>query len=313
MDISKRIGYACINMHLGETRGVNVNRKMRKATWSKPDAMLICSEKALLNIKGLLETVKWNEENGIKFYRMSSNMFPWWTRYKFEDLYHWTEIKEMLEEVGRFTRDVGQRISFHPSHFVVLGSHNPKTRFNARMDLEKHSQLLDIMGFPPSLWNKMNIHIGSAQGGKEEMMKSWVKSYNKLSENCRKRIAIENDDKESMYSTLDLYKGIHQETGVPVTFDTLHHEVGAQGGQTMEEAAKLAESTWPKGLFVMHHSSRKKLYEDESARYNQHSDYIYEKIPTFGTDCWIMTETKAKERAVLEYLKNGPKDPILKS
>jgi len=310
-NLNERIGYACINMHLRETTNNQINRKLNKDTWKKPGAMKLASERALLNIKGLLEIVKWNEENNIKFYRMSSSMFPWWSRYKFESLQDWPEIKEILEEVGAFARKVNQRLSFHPSHFVVLGSQNPRVRNAARQDLEKHSQLLDIMGFEPSLWNKMNIHVGSAQGGKEQMMQDWVKSFNKLSENCRKRIAIENDDKPAMYSVQDLYSGIYEKTGVPITFDTLHHEVGSQGTLSMAEAATLAESTWPAGLFVIHHSSRKKIHEDESARYNQHADYIYEIIHTFGTDCWIMVESKGKEKSILEYMKNGPKQSIL--
>ena len=310
MELKNRIGYACINMELAK-EGVTTNRDIRLATMQKENSMDILSAKALANVQGLKRIVEWNTEKGIKFYRMSSNIFPWWSKYKFTDLKDWDQIKECLEYVGKFARDNDQRLSFHPSHFVVLGSKNPQTRWKARLDLERHSEMLDIMGFEPSHWNKLNIHIGSAQGGKEQMMKDWASSFKKLSPNCQARIVVENDDKANMYSVQDLYDGIYKNIGVPITFDTFHHEVGAQGGLTKHEAANLAASTWPKGMFVIHHSSSKRLYEQADARYNQHASYIYDTIEDFGTNAWIMVESKAKERAILGYLNNGPMEPMI--
>lgn len=311
MELKNRIGYACINMELASTEKVMVNRDIKKATFQKPGSIDVISTKALANIKGLRRIVEWNEEQGIKFYRMSSKMFPWWEKYKFTDLKDWDEIKENLEYIGDFARKVNQRLTFHPDHFCVLGSLNPATRFKARTSLEKHSELLDVMGFEPSFWNKMNIHIGSAQGGREEMCKSWIKSWKKLSENCRARVVVENDDKPKMYTTEYLYKHIHEEIGIPVTFDTLHHDVGPESKLNKSESAKLAATTWPEGMFVIHHSSPKKIFESEAARYNQHADYIYDKIDDFGTNAWIMVESKAKEKAILEYIKNGPMETRL--
>ena len=44
------------------------------------------SELALQNVKDLENIVKWNEEMGIKLFRMSSDLFPWMTFYEFEQL-----------------------------------------------------------------------------------------------------------------------------------------------------------------------------------------------------------------------------------
>lgn len=301
-----KIGYACINMALS-SQGLSVNRDAKKATFEKPNGLEIVSERALSNIQTLKKVIQWNHENDIKFYRMSSGMFPWWTKYKFEELKDWKEIKALLEEIGQLTKTYNQRVGFHPSHYVVLGSLNPNVRRNARLELERHSEILDIMGFEPSHYNKLNIHIGTTQNGKEDSMERWIKSFNKLSENCRLRVVVENDDKENMYSVKDLYHGIYEKVGVPITFDTLHHEVGSQGGLTISEAAQLAASTWTNGNFVIHHSSKKKIFEDENARIVAHADYIYEEIQDFGTNAWIMCECKAKEKAVLDYLQNGPR------
>jgi len=301
-----KIGYACINMELS-SQGLTVNRDAKKATFEKENGLEIVSERALSNIQTLKKVVQWNYEHGIGFYRMSSGMFPWWTRYKFQDLKDWSEIKSLLAEIGEMARKYNQRLTFHPSHFVILGSLNPNVRHNGRIELERHSELLDLMGFEPSHYNKLNIHIGTGQGGKEESMQRWITSFQKLSENCRARVVVENDDKENMYSVKDLYHGIYEKVGVPITFDTLHHEVGAQSGLSIAEAAKLAASTWTNGNFVIHHSSKKKVFEDNSSKIVAHADYIYEEIQDYGTDAWIMVEAKAKEKAILDYIQNGPK------
>lgn len=295
-----RLGYACINTEL-KKRGIYVNRTVRKAKRYSENGLQIVSEKALQNIKDLLEIIEWNYQNDIFFYRMSSGMFPWWTTYQLEELPDWNEIQSLLREAGEMATHYNQRLSFHPSHFVILGSLNPVVRKNSRIELERHSQIFDEMGFVPSHYNKMNIHIGSGQGGKESMMENWIKSFQKLSENCQKRIVVENDDKESMYSVKDLYEGIYQKVQVPITFDIHHHRVGNQGGLSESEAAILAASTWTDGNFVIHHSSSKKIFEDENSKPVAHADFVYEEILDWGTDAWIMCEAKAKEQAIIKY------------
>ena len=310
--MKERLGYACINTEL-RAKGIYVNRGVRKATRFSSKGLDIISDRALQNIKDLLEIVQWNHDNGISFYRMSSGMFPWWTTYEFQDLKDWPEIQSLLLEIGEMARTYIQRLTFHPSHFVVLGSLNSSTQEKSRIELERHSQLLDEMGFQPSHWNKLNIHIGSAQGGKDVMMERWVESFNLLSENCRKRVVVENDDKGNMYSVADLHEGIYSKVKVPITFDIHHHRVGNQGGLSEQAAAQLAESTWKPGEFVIHHSSMKKMFEDNSAKEVAHADYIYEEIQNFGTDAWIMCESKAKEKSILDYITNGPRSKAILS
>ena len=48
--------------------------------------------------------------------------------------------------------------------------------------------------------------------------------------------------------------------------------------------------------------SRSKEQLDESIRPQAHSDYVYQKINTYGNDIDIMIEAKRKELAVARYL-----------
>ena len=82
------LGYACINMTLSsqpKSKRITTNRSMIKRTF-KEKGIEYAGELALQNIKDLLSILKWNEKNNIKFYRMSSDIFPWMSEYEFDEL-----------------------------------------------------------------------------------------------------------------------------------------------------------------------------------------------------------------------------------
>ncbi len=95
------LGYACINMSLsypqqwgGQPRGVQrvtTNRSMIKRTFDEK-GIPYASELGLQNVKDLETIVDWNEANDIKFYRLSSDIFPWASEYELEELPDFEEI-----------------------------------------------------------------------------------------------------------------------------------------------------------------------------------------------------------------------------
>ena len=123
-----------------------------------------------------------------------------------------------------------------------------------------------------------------------------------LEENTRKRLTVENDDKDSMYSVKDLYNHVYSAIKIPIIFDYHHHRINP-GGLTEYEALILAYSTWPDGIKpLLHYSSAKKLYEDESVKIQAHADFVYEKINHYDLDLDIELEAKAKEKALSNYI-----------
>ena len=56
----------------------------------------------------------------------------------------------------------------------------------------------------------------------QPLLRLLCRNFPRLSENCRKRLAIENDDKANMYSVKDLLT-LNARIGVPITFDFHHH------------------------------------------------------------------------------------------
>ena len=75
--IMNQLGYACINMNLSNHKPkITTNRSMIKRTFTEK-GLPYASELALQNCKDLLTILKWNNDNGIKFFRMSSDLIPW--------------------------------------------------------------------------------------------------------------------------------------------------------------------------------------------------------------------------------------------
>jgi UV DNA damage endonuclease len=70
-----RMGYACINMQLSSQKPrVYTGRSMIKRTF-KSKGIHYASELGLQNTKDLFEIIKWNNENGFDFFRITSNLF----------------------------------------------------------------------------------------------------------------------------------------------------------------------------------------------------------------------------------------------
>ena len=296
------LGYACINMTLSASKPkITTNRSMIKKTFNEK-GLNYAGELGLKNAKDLLHILKWNKENGINFFRLSSDFFPWASNYKFEELPQFNSIKAELEKSGKFAIDNGIRITSHPGPFNVLVSPRENVVQNTITDLEIHGRVFDLMGLSQTPYNKLNIHCNGVYGDKISAMDRFCENFKRLSPSVQSRLTVENDDKASMYSVKDLMY-IHERIGIPIVFDYHHHQF-CTGGLSEEEAIKLAATTWPDGITpVVHYSESKALHEEnEKLKPQAHSDYINTIPNTYGLDVDIMVEAKAKELAILPFI-----------
>lgn len=296
------LGYACLNMELRK-RKIFAGRTCRKAKFDEKGLRYV-GELGLQNLQDLLTILKWNRANGFTFYRIGSDIFPWSSEYEYEDLPQYKEVLALCEAIGKYATETGQRLTFHPGPFNILGSSNPNVVQRTMKDLRHHSELFDMMGFTPSVYNKINIHVGAAYKDKYAVLRSWCDNYMQLDEGTRKRLTVENDDKTSLYHTNDLYNYIYQVVGTPIVFDYHHHNCHP-GDLSTEQALKLAISTWPQGIRPIVHFSSSRRLEDPKAKLQAHADYIHDVIDTHGQDIDIMVEAKCKEQAVLLYRKKN--------
>ena len=160
------LGYACINMNLSNPKQfgsdrekITTNRSMIKRTFQEKGVGYV-SELALQNVIDLNHIIKWNEKHNIKFFRMSSEIFPWASEYKWEDLPDIKMIKVWLENAGLMAEEYGQRLTSHPGPFNVLTSPHSHVVDNCINDLSIHGEVFDLIGLSRTPFNKINIHIG---------------------------------------------------------------------------------------------------------------------------------------------------------
>ena len=293
------LGYACINMSLG--KNVTTNRSMVKRTFNSKGLDYV-SELALANSKDLLKILVWNKNNNIKFFRLSSALVPWGDGLDLTTLKDYNEISTALRKAGDYAKANGIRITSHPGPFVVLTSPKENVVEAAIKDLELHGKIFDLLGLSQTPYNKINIHCNGVYGDKLSAMDRFCENYLKLSDSVKKRLTVENDDKASMYNVKDLMY-IHNRINIPIVFD-YHHHLFNTGDLSEEEALKLAATTWGDITPVVHYSESKALHEENTKLKPQaHSDYIKSLPNTYGLNVDIMVEAKAKELAILPFIK----------
>ena len=296
------IGYACINMTLGEEKPkITTNRSMIKKTFLAKGKEY-AGELALLNCVDLFEILRWNTANSIGFFRISSDIFPWASEYNIEDLPQYERIKTILKGCGDYAKIHKIRLTSHPGPFNVLVSPREHVVKNTITDLTNHGKVFDLLGLDRTPYNKINIHCNGVYGDKPSALDRFCKNFELLPESVQTRLTVENDDKASMYSVKDLMY-IHERIGIPIVFDYHHHKF-CTGDMTEQEALELAISTWPEGITpVVHYSESKALHEsNDKLKPQAHSDYINNLPNTYGNKVDIMVESKAKELSILPHL-----------
>ncbi len=298
------LGYACVNMSLsyprewgGKPRGtdrITTNRSMIRKTFDAK-GLPYASELTLQNALDLEKIIQWNEDNGIKFYRMSSNLVPWHSEYELEQLPDFKAIADSLARSGALAKLYGQRITTHPGPFNKLTSPKPHVIANTIVDLENHGRIFDLMGLPRSPYAKINIHVGAHYNDKPMAISNFCKNFDRLSDSVKTRLTVENDDKASLYSTKELYDGVYKNIGIPIVFDYHHHKF-CDGGQDEEEALLTACMTWGDVRPVVHYSQSRAIEHDNpKIKANAHSDSYWTPINLYNLDLDVMLECKHKE------------------
>ena len=298
-----RLGYCCINTQLSNA-GIRTGRTMIDRKF-KLGGLQLASDIALANAKDLLPILQWNEQNGIRLFRLGSELFPRWNHYELHHLPGIEEITQHLRAAGDYAKQHGHRITTHPGPFHILGSPDATVVDNSLVSLERHSELFDLMGFAPSFDNLINIHVGATYNDKPGTIARWLDNYYRLSESCRARLVIENDDKASMYSVRELHEYLHVPTQIPITFDYWHHTFNT-GDLSERDAFFLARETWDIHNVTQctHYSeSRRRESQILVERMFEHHNIAIEDLPKWPTFHKQYKEfTKIREQAHADFI-----------
>lgn len=302
-----QLGLCCMNMTLKIHYKVYASRKIILRT-VKEKGVEELKKRILLNLEDLLKMIEWNEKNGIRVFRLSSEMFLHKTNPKVED-YGYEFAIPHLKKIAGLIKKYNHRVTFHPGQFNVLGTPHKRTLEMTIKDLDYHATVLDILETGKD--SVMVIHGGGVYGEKENTIDRWCENYENLPDKIKKRLVLENCEK--CYSIKDCLK-IHEKCGVPIVFDTHHFDCYIQlhPDEEFEEPEyyiPLILETWTKkGIKPKFHVS-----EQGYGKVGKHSDfidilpdYLLEIPKKYGIKIDIMIEAKMKELSVHDLYEKYP-------
>lgn len=299
-----RLGYCCINTELNK-KGIFMSRTCRLSTLEKFDtsqkAINYCKSLAMDNLKDLQIILKWNNENNMKVFRLSSAIFPFSTHPDYS--YSLDDFKDILKSIGNYALKNNMRLTSHPDQFNVIGSDKEYVVKNSIRQLNFHSDCFEIMGLTKD--SVMVIHGGGKIGGKENSMLRFQTNFKKLKLTTQKRIVLENC--ETSFSVEDLLPTCEL-LGIPLVMDFHHHNLNS-GKNEISILIKMVIQTWEKRNIrpKFHLSETCPEYLDSTSltKLRKHSDLItinhYKntiKIIPENLEFDLMLECKLKEQAI---------------
>jgi len=303
-----QLGLCCINTILKNQKPTIFSSRKMIIKSIKEKGIETLKEKIIQNLKDVLTIMDWNEVNGIKVYRLSSELFPHKSN-KLVEHYSFDFAVDLLREIGNKSRIYNQRLTFHPGQYNVVGSPNKKCFTQTINDLKYHADVLDLMKLDEN--SVMVVHGGGIYGDKLLTKERWCNQFKLLPENVQKRLVIENC--ENCFSIIDCLE-ISEKINIPVVFDTHHFncykethpdEIFMSPNYYIE---KILETWIKRGIKPKFHVS-----EQGSGRRGHHSDYIkiipeyLLEIPDkYKINIDIMIEAKQKEQAILHLYKKYP-------
>lgn len=320
-----RLGYVTDNIGLSE-KDIKTSRTTRLNTINN-NGIPYAIELAWKNLNDLLTILEWNEKNGIRFYRMSSYMFPHLTNPALlpkhmrsnphKLAYSLSIFSPLLIKIGKYVRIHKHRLTFHPDPYISLGTSDNDLLIRGIRELYAHSLIMDLMGLDMN--STITIHGGGVLNDKNKTIQRWIVNFNNLSLRIKRRIALEND--EFRYSITDVLKisklvnpykvkGYRCSTmyKIPIIFDIFHYKIYNRNDNDIQPEIStllpMIARSWGTRTPKMHISEQ---YIDKHP--GAHADYV-RHIPdilltfpiVFKKPLDLMIEAKKKELA-LAYLR----------
>lgn len=314
MSINKEIqlGLCCLNTELRDQKpsiyGSRTMTQKKLLEIGEEEGVREIKKRSYQNLLDIMTMMHWNEEHGIKVFRLSSEIFPHKTNPKIND-YGFNFCQDLLREIGNLSKKYNQRLTFHPGQFNIVGAKDDKIFQSTLIELKHHADIFDLMGLDYN--SVIVIHGGGLYGNKEETMNRWCENYHRLPENVKNRLVLENC--ERMYCVEDCLE-MSKRIGIPVVFDTHHHECY----QKIYPEKKLKDVNYYIPLILDTWSKKNMkpkfhISEQGSGKIGHHSDYV-ELIPNYlleipkKYDIWIdiMIEAKQKEKSLFKLYKKYP-------
>ena len=309
-----RLGYACINTVLRDRKIFCSRSCVIKTVLDKTpaDAALELKRLAIANIRDLQKILEWNEQHGIRLFRLTSNLFPHMGNHLLppeytKDPYFHGDMRfasSLLHSVGEYARRMRHRLTFHMNPYVQLGSPRQDILERSIFDITNYAKVLRYLGSNDGC---IVLHGGGVYQtphetkleAKQKTLARWLKAYRMLPPWVRQFIVLENDERH--YGVQDLL-GFCKTNSIPLCLDVFHNDISEDTVKITHQIIQQVLSTWPPGVVPKFHLSD----QQKGGRFGTHADMVKEIPPLFcmwAKHVDLMIEAKNKEQAVLKLLK----------
>lgn len=291
-----RLGYVAIALNLGKVTSSSTLTYTRYLKLNKEDRLKKLKEVTYSNIEALEKILRYNIDNNIHFYRMTSNFIPlathpdvMWDYLKY--------FKKDLEYIGKLIKDNNLRVDAHPDQFNVINSDRESVVENTLRTLNMQVDLFEAMNYEQG---KLVIHIGGAEGGKDIALDRFINNLKNVPKRITDRLILENDDKT--FNAKEVLQ-ICERTNLPMVFDIHHHNCN-NCEEDIKSLLPQIFKTWEDEELVpkIHFSSPREFEKDRKhADYidaNRFLEFIYKAKESVNKDFDIMIEAKKKDIAL---------------
>lgn len=294
-NLSFRFGLCCIHNGL-KSQGLS----FKTMTWKKfssmnrTEAIKELSSRYESNLYLVYQILLKCAEQGWT-YRVSSDIFPLMTHPEahivWEELPNIHRLEKLFNlcEVAILTLNV--RTSCHPDQFNVLASENEQSVKQTISELNHHGWFMTKLGCDKNYLSPINIHINRSNGDAQSIADSFAFNMEKLNEDVRSRLVVENEDK-GVWNVDRMISVFYPTVHIPITFDYLHHECN-NNGMSEEAAFHSCFDTWTcRPLFHYCES----LPNQPNKR--KHADFPTSIPNTYGKELDLDFEFKGKDDAI---------------
>lgn len=298
-----RLGYVAIALNLPKVTSSSTVTYANYLKQSNEEQKLNkLKQVTLSNLDDLYKILNYNVKNKFHFYRITSQLVPLATHPEVKSWDYRRIFKKDFERIGLYIKKNNMRVDTHPDEFNVLNSLREDVVESTKRNLWFHANFFEDIDYE---LGKMVLHIGSAQGGKEEARKRFIDNFKDFPKEITSRLILENDDKTF---TAREVLGICNELEAPMVFD-VHHHICNNEGETVEDLIDEIFNTWKREELPtkFHFSSPK-----EGERDRKHSDYInpldfinfLELCKPLNKDFDVMLEAKMKDLALIKLVED---------
>lgn len=291
-----RLGYVGINLTLQGAKG---GPRLRSITAKRLEPMSPRERRPLLyqvarsNLKTLEAVIRWNREQGIHLFRITSDLVPLATHPVAAEWDWEADLAAEFAAVARLARETGIRLTLHPGQFVVLNAPDEELVAKSMQDLSYHARILELLELGPE--SGLVLHIGGGYGDRAAAARRFVENFARLERRIAERLWVENDD--VTWDTAEVL-AIAREIRRPMVFDLHHHRVLREDDWLpwLEQILP----TWGDLRPKLHFSSPR-----DGPRSRHHAAYIDPddfrafagRVPDLDAD--VMLECKMKDKALL--------------